>query len=464
MSLKRLADHSNEEVKVSLDTNSAIVLLERLDGRKECFLMRAPTVKECQKLISIQQVKTARFVGCSMCLKMLKEQNMPWGEFKREVITSGETTAIYRPVDGVVRIKKNRPVESVDTVEGPIVKKKVLIVDDSKTIQKLLTKIINTSSMLEVVGVADRPSAAREFIEKEKPDLVTLDIHMPEMNGVEFLKTWLRFQNLPVAVVSSVSVSEGPLVMEALSNGALAYVQKPSLEKVSTIADDILEQLEAIAKKNKSGTQKNTGPIRTGNFQNTEGMIAIGSSTGGTQALQQILTALPSEIPPIVIVQHIPAVFSKALAERLDNLCPFTVKEAEDGDKIERNTVYIAPGGFQMKIVKRGSLKKVVLTDDAPVNRFKPSVDYLFNSISKINQGNVVASILTGMGKDGAKGMLELKKIGHPTLAQDEESCVVFGMPREALKIGAAQEAVPLAEMADKIVKSMNDVSKKTSA
>ncbi|MBI99605.1 MAG: chemotaxis response regulator protein-glutamate methylesterase [Halobacteriovoraceae bacterium] len=459
MSIKKLSSNSQSEVRISLDQSSGVLLLLLEDNKRECFLLRSPTLDECKKLLKLKDVKNARYVGSEVCLRLLKATGAGWTNFEREVVDNGAGSVIYCPSSGKVKIKKLER-ENIE-VERPVPtkKKKVLIVDDSSTIQKLLTKIINSSEFLEVAGVADRPSAAKEFIEKEAPDLVTLDIHMPEMNGVEFLKQYLGDKNLPVVVVSSVSVAEGPLVMEALSNGALSYVQKPSLDKVSTLAGDILNQLEAIASKNTSGTKKQTTSISVQDFITTDGLVAIGSSTGGTSALQEILTSLPKEIPPIVIVQHIPAVFSKALAERLDSLCPFHVKEAEDGDKIAKNTVYIAPGGFQMKVAKHGSIKKIILTDDPPVNRFKPSVDYLFNSIPSLKETNVVASILTGMGKDGAKGLLTLKESGYVTLAQDEESCVVFGMPREALKIGAAELAVPLSNMSKVIVQKMNKTS-----
>jgi len=459
MSIKKLSSNSQSEVRISLDQSSGVLLLLLEDNKRECFLLRSPTLDECKKLLKLKGVKNARYVGSEVCLRLLKATGAEWTNFEREVVDNGAGSVIYCPSSGKVKIKKLER-ENIE-VERPVPtkKKKVLIVDDSSTIQKLLTKIINSSEFLEVAGVADRPSAAKEFIEKEAPDLVTLDIHMPEMNGVEFLKQYLGDKNLPVVVVSSVSVAEGPLVMEALSNGALSYVQKPSLDKVSTLAGDILNQLEAIASKNTSGTKKQTTSISVQDFKTTDGLVAIGSSTGGTSALQEILTSLPKEIPPIVIVQHIPAVFSKALAERLDSLCPFHVKEAEDGDKIAKNTVYIAPGGFQMKVAKHGSIKKIILTDDPPVNRFKPSVDYLFNSIPSLKETNVVASILTGMGKDGAKGLLTLKESGYVTLAQDEESCVVFGMPREALKIGAAELAVPLSNMSKVIVQKMNKTS-----
>ncbi|MBC76885.1 MAG: chemotaxis response regulator protein-glutamate methylesterase [Halobacteriovoraceae bacterium] len=460
MSIKKLSGNSSKEVKISLDQTSGVVLMLLENNKRECFLLRGPSLEECQKLSEIKDVKSARYVGSSACINLLKDLDVPWVNFEREVVDNGPGTVVYCPSSVKVKIKKITPTHSkTEKTNGVVKKKKVLIIDDSSTIQKLLTKIINSSDFLEVAGVADRPSMAKEFIENEAPDLITLDIHMPEMNGVEFLKQYLGDKNLPVVVVSSVSVAEGPLVMEALANGALSYVQKPSLDKANTLAGDILNQLEAIASKNTSGTKAQASSVVMQDFKSIDGLVAIGSSTGGTSALQQILTSLPSRIPPIVIVQHIPAVFSKALAERLDSLCPFTVKEAEDGDKITQNTVYIAPGGFQMKVAKHGAIKKIILTDDPPVNRFKPSVDYLFDSIPSLKEKNVVASILTGMGKDGAKGMLKLKEQGYETLAQDEESCVVFGMPREALKIGAANLAVPLTDMSKVIVQKMNKSS-----
>jgi len=289
---------------------------------------------------------------------------------------------------------------------------------------------------------------ATKIIEQTKPDLITLDIHMPGMNGVEYLKSYLNKKNIPVVMISSVSIKEGPLVMEALSSGAATYIQKPSIDEIDKLKKDVIDQLEAIATIKKSMPESRTGPVLSSfKFNTLEPLIAIGSSTGGTQALQSIFTALPEEIPPIVVTQHIPAVFSKALADRLNTLCKFNVKEAENGELIEKNNIYIAPGGKQMKIEKQGASLYIVVNDDPPLNRLQPSVDYLFNSISEIKRIKVVAAILTGMGKDGAKGMLNLKKTGAYTIAQDEKTSIVYGMPKEAIALNAQCEIKGLDEI-----------------
>ncbi len=280
---------------------------------------------------------------------------------------------------------------------------------------------------------------------------------MPEMNGVEFLRSYLAQTGIPVVMISSVSVKEGPLVMEALSLGALTYIQKPSVDKLETLGPPILETLENLSRHH----HKISKPICTKtrlNFNDKDGLIVIGSSTGGTQALQRVFTELPDLIPPIVVVQHIPAVFSKALADRLNSLTRFEVKEAVDEEILAENNIYIAPGGKHLKLIQKGVDSYLKVTDDAPINRFKPSVDYLFDSVKEIRVKKVVGVILTGMGKDGAQGLLGLKKDGHKTIAQDEETSIVFGMPKEAIKIGATDIIRPIDKIAEEIVIQYNKI------
>ena len=454
MSVKKLTGNIDTEVLLEVNENSGLLLMKG-DPRPQCFYLEAPSRQDCSKLHRYGALEGAKFVGGQRVLSLLKDV-LGKALLAREIAVEGPVEVAFDPETGKVRVRKDQLPAAPVEARGAS-KKKVLIIDDSKTIQKLLKKIVGSSKKLEVLDVADRPSAAKKIIEKIKPDLITLDIHMPEMNGVEFLKTYLKDLKIPVVMVSSVSLEEGPLVMEALSNGALTYIQKPSLDKMSEIAPDILDQLESLANKrdilaNRSGA----GARAPMAFENFDGLVAIGSSTGGTKALQEILTALPDKIPPIVVVQHIPAVFSKALAERLNSLCVFNVKEAVDGEEVSANTVYIAPGGIQMKLARRGSSINIVLKDDPPINRFKPSVDYMFESIPALKETNVVAAILTGMGKDGAKGLLELKNAGAYTFAQDEASCVVFGMPKEAIRLNAAKNVVDLSEMAVSFVEAFN--------
>lgn len=481
MGIKRLTDKNAPEVRLSVGAGKGLLLMFDRGAPTECFFLERPRLEDCKKLLPYGKLEGAKFVGASSVLNLLKECFGP-ANLSRSVVSDSLVEAVFVPSSGKVRVRKDQiageeagaekkpegkkpelktNASAKNALNEPVrAKKKVLVIDDSKTIQKLLSKIIGSSENLEVLDVADRPSAAKEIIERTRPDLITLDIHMPEMNGVEFLKTYLKKLKIPVVMVSSVSVEEGPLVMEALSNGALTYIQKPSLEKMSQIAPDILEQLESLSENKESAPQPYKATPKSmgggGSFDAGEGLIAIGSSTGGTKALQEILTALPAKIPPIVVVQHIPAVFSQALAERLNTLCPFRIKEAVDGELVRSDTVYIAPGGIQMRLERRGKEIKISLRDDPPVNRFKPSVDYMFDSIPGLKQENVVAAILTGMGKDGAQGLLKLKNFGARTLAQDEASCVVYGMPKEAVRLNAAGRIASLSDMADCLVEEYN--------
>lgn len=331
---------------------------------------------------------------------------------------------------------------------------KVLIVDDSKTIRTILSKIFLSDPMFEVCAMAEKPSEVEALILKHKPDVITLDIHMPEMDGVTLLKTIIAPKyHIPTVMISSISMAEGPMVLDALENGAVDYIQKPEMSEIASVTPFILEKVRtaAMANVNKTARREKSKPIQTKEMCNLDSLIVLGSSTGGTEAIREILTALPNKIPPMLIVQHIPAVFSLAFAKRMNELCPFDVKEAEDGDEVRQNRVLIAPGGFQMKMVQKNGKVFVEINDDAPVNRFKPSVDYMFMTVAKNLYTHTVAVILTGMGKDGAKGMLELRNLGVRTIAQDEETSVVFGMPKEAIHIGGAEFVEPLGSIAERI-------------
>ncbi len=338
-------------------------------------------------------------------------------------------------------------------------KTRVLVVDDSETIRKLLSRVLSEDSELECVGTVELPSLVPEAIERLKPDVITLDIHMPEMDGVTLLKKLLPKYQIPIVMISSLSREDGNYVLEALESGAVDYIQKPSMSELPVLAPMIREKIKnarfAKVFRNDSSHQGGISLRKLGS-QNVDQsyLIAIGSSTGGTEALKHVLTMLPDQIPPIVIVQHIPAVFSKAFADRMNTLCNFTVKEAEDGDLVVNNHVYIAPGGKQMKLSDNGGVIRVIIDDAAPVNRHKPSVDYLFDSIAGFSRKKLVAGILTGMGADGAKGLLKLKQNGARTFAQDESSSVVYGMPKEAYKIGAVDKVVHIDLVAETILKA----------
>lgn len=348
-------------------------------------------------------------------------------------------------------------------------KTKVLIVDDSRTIRKMLSAIISQDPDLEVVGAAELPSQVESMIETLKPDVVTLDINMPEMDGVTLLRKLLTKYPLPFVLFSALSIDDGNMVLEGLEAGAIDYIQKPDFSEMVAAAKTICEKLKAasrvsvrvrdrqpqIIKSRSDGSIVPSSHFRkvpsvpTKDFQR---IIAIGASTGGTEAIREILQALPAEIPPILIVQHIPPVFSAAFASRLNGICPFEVLEAKDGDEVLPNRVLIAPGGLQMEIQRRSSGLVVHVYDGPKISSHKPSVDVLFHSVAKICQAGAVAALLTGMGKDGAEGLLAIKQAGSQTIAQDEESCIVYGMPAAAVKLGAAASILPLNQIAGSLM------------
>ncbi len=493
MAIKKLNKNNLTPVKISLSSADGLYFLKMKDLSFECLYIIRFEDKDFKGLGLIGEVESYIYIGSKLIFNKIKTEGPTWAaKHTRVVEVTSQMEVLYTPKTGNVKVPKQRKeaipsgpqndkrVENKSNVHSlkkyenkqkAITRsnevKKVLIIDDSKTIQKLLKKIIEPSKKLKVIGVADRPSVARQLIEREKPDLITLDIHMPEMNGVEFLKSYLCELNINIVMISSVSMNEGPLVMDALSNGASTYIQKPSVGEIDKIGPSILEELEEVSNNvymKTAMTKTKTNHVVQSNFRfsQLDGLVAIGSSTGGTQALQTLFTSLPDEIPAIAIVQHIPAVFSKALADRLNLLCKFTVKEAENNEEVKKNTIYIAPGGQQFKIIKKAGKKIIEINDDDPVNRFKPSVDYLFHSLAKI--GCQTGVILTGMGRDGAKGLLELKESGALTIAQDEETSVVFGMPKEAIALGAADKVCPLGKMGEEIILSYNRATKPKAA
>lgn len=325
-------------------------------------------------------------------------------------------------------------------------KAKVLIVDDSKTIRALLRRIISMSKDLEVVAEAERPSQVEELIAKYQPDVMTLDINMPEMSGVQLLKKILSYRFIPTVMISAVTINDGQEVLTALELGAVDYIHKPEASELNQMIPFIQEKIlnAARVKRAQFGEklgrtpQEQAAPVQvTGAFANP-GLIAIGASTGGTEAIKQIFLSFPKEIPPIVVAQHIPPYFSTAFANRLNELCKFEVLEAKDGDEVKPGRALIAPGGLHLEIKKEGMRLIARLNDGPVVNRFKPSIDVLFRSVAAACGDKATGVLLTGMGSDGAKGLLEMKKAGAFTIAQDEESCVVYGMPRAAFEMGAA--------------------------
>jgi two-component system chemotaxis response regulator CheB len=332
---------------------------------------------------------------------------------------------------------------------------KVLIVDDSALMRQLLTKILSSDPELVVVGTAGDPFIAREKIIALKPDVLTLDIEMPRMDGLTFLEKLMRGHPMPVIMISSLTSKGADTTLRALSLGAIDYISKPKLDVSNgTIeqADEIIARVKATARARvRCSSMTRLLPaslaLKTYQFSATHKVVAIGASTGGTEALKELLSPLPADFPGIVIVQHMPETFTRQFAERLDSLCKIRVKEAQDGDRILPGHALLAPGGHHMAVVRKGMEYAVHVYRGELVNRHMPSVDVLFSSCARSLGRNVIGVMLTGMGADGSRGMFEMKQADAYNIAQDESTSVVFGMPREAILIGAVDQVLPLSQI-----------------
>ena len=336
---------------------------------------------------------------------------------------------------------------------------RVLIVDDSAIVRKMLTEALASEPDLEVVGTAPDPFIARDKIQSLHPDVLTLDIEMPRMDGLTFLSKLMRFHPLPVIVISSLGQASSRTAIEALQNGAIEVLAKPGGPySVGELKQDLPHKVRAAAKARlirkttEKAVPRQPAPALGVPAVSSDTLIAIGASTGGTEAISQVLTEMPESTPGIVIVQHIPPVFSTAFANRLNDLCRLRVKEAVDGDRVRPGQALIAPGGFHMTVSKRGGEYRVSIQDGPRVCYQRPSVDVLFDSVAESAGKNAIGVILTGMGADGADGLLKMKRAGARTIAQDEASCVVFGMPREAIRLGAADQVLPLSRIAAEVI------------
>jgi two-component system, chemotaxis family, protein-glutamate methylesterase/glutaminase len=337
---------------------------------------------------------------------------------------------------------------------------KVLIVDDSAIVRKILAEELAKYSDIEVVGVAPDPFVARDKIVALKPDVLTLDIEMPRMDGLTFLRKLMRYYPLPTIIVSSLTPKGGKLTLEALDIGAVDVIAKPGA--AYTVGDMSIHLVEKIRVASRVRLIKKEGPdvaVREETepikalAQTSHKVIAIGASTGGTEALKQVLTKMPPNSPGIIIVQHMPANFTTAFAERLNNLCQITVKEAADNDSVTTGTALVAPGNYHMILRRSGARYYVEIKTGPMVHHQRPAVDVLFKSTAKYAGANSIGVILTGMGSDGAEGLLEMKKTGAATIAQDEKSCVVFGMPKEAIKLNAVDYVLPIDQITSQIVR-----------
>lgn len=351
---------------------------------------------------------------------------------------------------------------------------KVLIVDDAALMRKLLTEILSQSSKIEVVGTAADPFIAREKIKQLNPDVITLDVEMPRMDGITFLKNLMRLRPTPVVMISTLTEDGADVTLEALESGAIDYISKPKSDFEHSLGDyskDIIEKVITASQVNVSKIERSVKALEKMKVQpklsvdeilssnsktflnTTDKFIAIGASTGGTEAIKEVIMALPADVPGIVIAQHIPASFSSSFARRLDEYSNLTVREARQGEQILPGHAYLAPGDKHL-LVKRTGAKYVCELNDGPeINRHKPSVDVLFRSVAQSAGPNAMGIMLTGMGADGAQGMLEMKEAGAFNVAQDENTSVVWGMPGAVVKLDAAHEVLPLGKVASEILK-----------
>jgi two-component system chemotaxis response regulator CheB len=335
-----------------------------------------------------------------------------------------------------------------------------LIVDDSAIVRKVLTEELSKFDDIEVVGGAVDPYVAREKIVKLKPDVVTLDVEMPRMDGLSFLAKLMKHYPIPVIVVSSLTPENSETALRALELGAVDVVSKPgSTFSTPDVGKKLVRAIRAAANAHVSVRREVVdapAPSRTiGQLQTTHKILAVGASTGGTKAIETLLRGLPVTTPGTVIVQHMPEHFTAAFANRLNSICEMEIREAKDGDAVLPGVALIAPGNHHMLLQRSGARYHVRLKDGPPVHHQRPAVDVLFQSVAANAGRNAVGVILTGMGADGAKGLLAMRESGAITLAEDERSCIVFGMPKEAIKLGAAQEVVSLPQMANAVLAAL---------
>lgn len=332
---------------------------------------------------------------------------------------------------------------------------KVLIVDDSALVRALLKEIINSQDDMTVVALAGDPYEARELIKQHDPDVLTLDIEMPRMNGLEFLERLMRLRPMPVVMISTLTEAGSEHTFRALELGAVDFFPKPQAglsENLGAYAEEIADKIRAAALAKgrlralapAPATKPAAAPRPPATRIAPERLICIGASTGGTEAIREVLQALPPTMPGILIVQHMPAGFTRSFAERLNRLCALDIREAQGGETVQPGQVFIAPGDAHLRLRKQGHRYLTVLSDSEPVNRHRPAVDELFHSAAELAGAQAAGVLLTGMGKDGAAGLLAMRKAGAHTIAQNEASCVVYGMPREAVNRGAACEVLAL--------------------
>ena len=345
---------------------------------------------------------------------------------------------------------------------------RVLVVDDSAVVRQVMSEILGKAPGIKVIATASDPLFALEKMKQEWPDVITLDVEMPRMDGITFLMRIMAERPTPVVICSTLTTRGAETTMQALAAGAVAIINKPTLglkDFLHDSANDLVSAVRAAARANmramvsmrpgEADKRVAAVPLRvapSAMAETTDRLIAIGTSTGGTQALEAVLTRLPRTTPGIVVVQHMPEKFTALFAQRLNQICEMEVQEARNGQRVITGLVLIAPGGKHMSVKRNGAQYLVEVRDGPPVNRHRPSVDVLFRSVAKCAGRNALGVIMTGMGDDGARGLLEMREAGARTVAQDEESCVVFGMPKEAIKLGAAERVLPLSRIPEALM------------
>ena len=348
-------------------------------------------------------------------------------------------------------------------------KVRVLVVDNSALVRKILTMGLSKDPQIEVIGQASDPYRARDLMVELHPDVITLDVEMPRMDGVTFLKRFMPVLPIPTVVISSLTQAGKRITLEALEAGAVDVLAKPAVgitDGLPVMLDDICLRVKAAALVRvghlvRKDQITHVEPISATLGETTDRVIAIGASTGGVPALAEILPAFPADGPGVLIVQHMPAGFTATFAERLNDACRMQVKEAEEGDRVLPGRILIAPGSYRhMSLVRSGGEYRLTLSEGAPVNYSRPSVDVLFESVARHAGGNAAAALLTGMGKDGAAGLLEIRRAGGHTFAQDEDSCAVFGMPRAAQELGAAERMLPLGQIPSALVAAAQTITR----
>jgi two-component system, chemotaxis family, protein-glutamate methylesterase/glutaminase len=342
---------------------------------------------------------------------------------------------------------------------------KVLIIDDSVLIRKMLTEILNSSAEIEVVGTAADPLIARDLIKQLNPDVLTLDIEMPNMDGITFLRNLMRLRPTPVVMISTLTEKGAGVTLEALTLGAVDFIAKPKVDVINTLnnyAEEIIGKVKMAARANIGNTSSRAlkpqetrakpEPAKRQPGSGTHTIIALGASTGGTEAIKVVAKGLPANTPAVVITQHLPAAFSESFVRHIDLITEMTACIPKHGQTVERGHIYLAPGDRHMEIVRDGTRYSIKLLDTEPVNRHKPAVDVMFRSVAHCAGANAIAVLLTGMGADGAAGMKEMHDTGAKTVIQDEQSSVVWGMPGAAFKLGCTDHVLPLEEVANKIL------------